>query len=196
MRVIAGRFRGYPLAAPPGRTTRPITDQVKETLFNVLGHRFGTLGELPAVDVLDLFAGAGSLGIECLSRGAASCIFVEKDRTALRTLRANLAKLDVGTHASVRVENAWTARLPLAPSGQFGLVFLDPPYRDVEHTTRVIDLLERVAARLAPDGVAVLRHSARTGFPQRDLRLLECVDVRTIGEMRIELLMRRSEPRP
>jgi 16S rRNA (guanine966-N2)-methyltransferase len=190
MRVIAGEFRGATLLAPPGRDTRPITDQVKESLFNILGHRFQTLGRLPAVDVLDLFAGSGAIGIECLSRGAASCTFVDVGRAALRALRANLDKLRLGPPAAnVLSANAWTMR-PAAPGpAGFGLIFADPPYADVE-PRRVCDLFERLAPQLAADGVLVFRHGSATDFGGLAHRELRQADQRVFGKMRVELFVR------
>lgn len=193
MRVIAGEFRGAPLAAPPGRHTRPITDRVKESLFNILGHHFQTPGLLPDLAVLDLFAGSGALGIECLSRGAHSCLFVERNRPALRVLRANLEKLHITHLASVSVENAWTMRIPPAATNGYGLMFIDPPYRDAIDPLRVLNLLERLTPRLTPKGVVVFRCPTATGFSTESLRSLKPIDDRTFGQMRL-LLMRRAIP--
>jgi 16S rRNA (guanine966-N2)-methyltransferase len=188
MRVIAGRFRGVMLAAPPGFGTRPITDRVKESVFNILGHRLGTPGLLPDVPVLDLFAGSGSLGIECLSRGARSCVFVEHDRRALRALRDNLAKLSLTSVARVVVENAWTLRIPPAIDRGYGLVFVDPPYRDVAEPSAALDLLERTPPRLSDEGLLVFRLARSVRFPVESLHALERVDERTFGKMRVLLL--------
>jgi len=100
-----------PLRPPEGRVTRPITDRVKESLFNILGSRFGLPGEIPDFAVLDLFAGSGGLGIESISRGARSCVFVERDRAALAALTANLASLRGAADCRIVKDNAWTARL-------------------------------------------------------------------------------------
>ncbi len=201
MRVIAGEFRGATLAAPPGETTRPITDRAKETLFNILGTRFGLPGYLPDFDVLDLFAGSGGLGIECLSRGATHCTFVERDRRALATLRGNLAKLRAERRARVLSENAWTMRIPRAPAanGTFGLVFVDPPYRDARDSIAVIDLLERIAPRLASEGLIVFRQGLATELETRRLTTLSVCDERVTGTMRFTLLTRpapHAEPQP
>jgi 16S rRNA (guanine966-N2)-methyltransferase len=95
MRVVAGQFRGRRLQAPPGETTRPILDRAKVALFDWLGAQLSQPGDLPPIHVLDMFCGAGSLGIEALSRGVASCTFVEKDKEALQSLRMNLAQLGI-----------------------------------------------------------------------------------------------------
>ncbi len=198
MRVVAGRFRGRGLEAPPGRTTRPITDRVKENLFNILGHRFAEPGALPPLDVLDLFSGPGSLGIEALSRGARSCVFVERDRAALQALRTNLTTLGLQSETRIVAENAWTMRPPrrahavadpatAAPqSAGFGLVFLDPPYREATDVLRIADVLERLTPTLVPEGVIVFRHEVHTPRPpEQTLRGLRYVDERVYGHMRL-----------
>ncbi len=192
MRVVAGTFRGRALVVPPGRTTRPLTDRVKETLFNILGHRFASPGRLPGVAVLDVFCGSGSLGIEALSRGAACCTFVERHRPALRCLRQNLQQLDLTDVATILTDNAWTVRPPRAGAG-CGLIFVDPPYREAEDPLRVADLLERLAPSLAADGVLVFRHERQSSPPRADeLRSLRYVDERVIGRMRLLFLARRE----
>ncbi|SEN19565.1 16S rRNA (guanine966-N2)-methyltransferase [Sphingomonas gellani] len=120
MRVIAGQWRGRPLVAPKGDATRPTADRTREALFSMLASR---LGSLDGLAVADLFAGSGALGIEALSRGAATCLFVEQDRDALDALKGNLAKL--GTRADVRAGSVMAlgpARAPL------DLIMMDPPY--------------------------------------------------------------------
>jgi len=196
MRVIAGKHRGRPLQAPSGQTTRPMPDRVRESLFSTLGHRFGTLGFLPELNVLDLFAGCGSLGIEALSRGSRSCLFVERDRRALRVLRENLRYLGLEDEAHVSAENAWTMRfssrqLPeRADQGptRFHLVFLDPPYRDTLEPTGVLDLLERLVPVLEHDAVVVLRVPLKSPITEHAFTTLTCCDERTFGSMRVLLL--------
>jgi len=120
MRVIAGAWRGRPLVAPKGDVTRPTADRTREALFSMLAAR---LGDFEGLAVGDFFAGSGALGIEALSRGAASCLFVEQDRGALDALRANLAKL--GATGDVRA----TSVLALGPARQpLDLILMDPPY--------------------------------------------------------------------
>ena len=120
MRVIAGKWRGRPLVAPKGEATRPTADRMREALFSMLTSRVGSFEELA---VADLFAGSGALGIEALSRGAASCLFVEQDRAALDALKANLAKLEA--RAGVRA----TSVMALGPApAPLDIVMMDPPY--------------------------------------------------------------------
>ena len=121
MRVIAGTLRGRPLAAPAGDATRPTADRTREALFSMLTSRVGSFEGLA---VADLFAGSGALGIEALSRGAASCLFVEQDRAALEALKTNLAKLQL--KAEVRA----TSVMALGPTrAPLDLILMDPPYR-------------------------------------------------------------------
>ena len=120
MRVIAGQWRGRPLVAPKGDATRPTADRTREALFSMLVSRVGSFDGLA---VADLFAGSGALGIEALSRGAATCLFVEHDRAALDALRANLAKL--GAVGDVRAVSVMTLGPAAAP---LDIVMMDPPY--------------------------------------------------------------------
>lgn len=188
-RIIAGEWRGLRLRAPAGDRTRPITDRAKETLFNVLGHRLRTLGSLPPFDVLDLFAGTGSLGLEALSRGAARCTFVENGRDALVALLDNLRLARAGTRANVARDNAWTLRLPPVSAG-YGLIFVDPPYRDADNAVRLADLLSRCAVRLAADGVIVLRHGPGASHEREPPAGLSLLDARRFKDMRVLLLGR------
>jgi 16S rRNA (guanine966-N2)-methyltransferase len=123
VRVVAGRFGGRRLQAPPGRGTRPTSDRVREALFS-------TLGPLHGARVLDLFAGSGALGIEALSRGAAHVVFVDRSRPALATLRANLDALGIGADAAqVRGGDALEyLRRARRRADTYDLVFIDPPY--------------------------------------------------------------------
>ena len=119
MRIIAGNWRGRPIAAPKGQATRPTSDRAREALFSMLASR---VGSFEGLQVADIFAGSGALGLEALSRGAAGCVFVDNDRAALEAIRANLAAL--GGNGDVRAGAAERIRL-LQP---LDLVFLDPPY--------------------------------------------------------------------
>ena len=122
MRIIAGEWRGRPLAAPAGRATRPTSDRAREGLFSMLASRLGSFEDL---HVADLFAGTGALGLEALSRGAAFCTFVEKDREALDMLKRNIDKLGAGERADVRAQAVEHAPPPRRPCD---LVLMDPPY--------------------------------------------------------------------
>jgi 16S rRNA (guanine966-N2)-methyltransferase len=155
MRVIAGTARGRPLVAPRGAHTRPITDRVKETLFGILGDR--------VIDarVLDLYAGSGSVGIEALSRGAASCAFVEHDRRAVAAIRENLERAGVAEQASVHAVDV-VRYLGLSADDRFELAFMDPPYEE----RAILAPLARLVAHLAPGAMVVVKHHWRTEIPE------------------------------
>ena len=122
MRVIAGEWRRRLLQAPPGEATRPTADRTRETLFAMLTSR---LGSFEGLAVADLFAGSGALGLEALSRGAASCLFAENDPAALRALRANIANLRAQQRCDVRAGSVMQLGPAKAPCD---LILLDPPY--------------------------------------------------------------------
>ncbi len=119
MRVIAGSAKGRQLVCLKGEHTRPTTDRVKENLFNIL------TPYVSGAQVLDLFAGTGALGIEALSRGAAHCLFVEKDAAAARIVQQNLAAARVEDRSTLRRADALQV---LRGGGQYDLILLDPPY--------------------------------------------------------------------
>jgi len=122
MRIIAGQWRGRKLTAPKGDATRPTADRMRETLFSMLTSR---LGDFEGLQVVDLFAGSGALGLEALSRGAATCLFVEQDRAALETIRANITAM--GARDQTRVEAGSVTQLRAA-SAPLDLLLVDPPY--------------------------------------------------------------------
>jgi 16S rRNA (guanine966-N2)-methyltransferase len=151
MRIVAGRYGGRRLVAPPGSATRPTSDRVREALFSVLGPT------VQGARVLDLYAGSGALGIEALSRGAASAVFVDRSPRAVAAIRANLEAL--GIEADVcRREAAAALRTASARADAYDLVFLDPPYRRAAELGR--ELSEALPAVLAP-GARVVSESDR-----------------------------------
>ncbi|MEO1046790.1 MAG: 16S rRNA (guanine(966)-N(2))-methyltransferase RsmD [Pseudomonadota bacterium] len=122
MRIIAGEWRGRKLVAPKGEATRPTADRTRETLFSMLTSR---LGSFEGLQIADLFAGSGALGLEALSRGAEHCLFVEKDRAALDALRTNIAALDARAKARIEAQSVMHLREASEP---LDLLLLDPPY--------------------------------------------------------------------
>jgi 16S rRNA (guanine966-N2)-methyltransferase len=174
MRVVAGRYGGRRLVAPPGSATRPTSDRVREALFSVLG------GSLQDARVLDLYAGSGALGIEALSRGAASAVFVDRSPHAITAIRANLEAL--GIDADVRRLEARAAlRTASARADAYDLVFLDPPYRRAAELGR--ELSEALPAVLAP-GARVVSESDRRDPLELDFPL---VDERRYGDTVIRI---------
>ncbi len=155
-RVVAGTLGGRRLAVPRSAGTRPTSDRVREALFSTLGTR------VPDATVLDLFAGTGALGIEALSRGAASATFVERDRRVAAVLRRNLA--DLGLDAAVHVAPAARWVDGCDPGAVYDLVLCDPPY--ATPSAEVVDLLRRLTStgHVASDGMLVVER-ARHGAP-------------------------------
>lgn len=156
MRIISGDYRRRQLFSPPGMTTRPIPDRVKEALFSMLGLR------VKGATFLDCFAGSGAIGLEALSRGAASCLFVEKDRHSADTLEKNIATLG-GTCAErstlVRGDALGLSVVARCPR-PLDLAFFDPPYPLIQSRLgweRVVRQCSAVAALLADDGFLMLR---------------------------------------
>jgi 16S rRNA (guanine(966)-N(2))-methyltransferase RsmD len=154
VRVIAGQFRSRPLTAPKGRDTRPTSDRLRETLFNVLAPR------IPGSIFLDLYAGSGAVGIEALSRGAKQAIFVENAEPALRAIRANLASLAIRGSYTLEPRTTSAALKRLAAAEQkIDLVFLDPPYSDAAEYDSTLNLLGGECRRLlAPNAIVIAEH--------------------------------------
>jgi 16S rRNA (guanine966-N2)-methyltransferase len=151
MRIVAGTWRGRALQTPPGDTTRPTADRVRQALFDMLLHApWGGRDAIEGVRVLDVFAGTGALGLEALSRGAAFATFIEQDRAALAALRANIATLRAADSTAVLAGDALATKGLAAAGPPFPggapctLVFLDPPYR--------ADLVPRALAHLTEGG--------------------------------------------
>ena len=154
MRIIAGALRGRRLKTPDWEGVRPTSDRLRETLFNVLGAR------VAGARVLDGFAGTGAIGLEALSRGAAAVGFVERDRRAVALIGRNLAHCGVEAGYTMAHGPFETALAGLPAGVVFDLAVLDPPYGDATAA-----MLEAAAARLAPGGLLVLEHAARTPAP-------------------------------
>lgn len=183
MRVIAGSARGRRLAAVPGTTTRPITDRAKEALFSILG------ADVAGARVLDLFAGTGAVGIEALSRGAASCCFVERESAAVDTIRRNLVHTDLAPRGRVVRADVF-AFLSGAPEPH-DVVYVAPP-QYLSLWRRTVELLDASPEWLAPGGVVVAQIHPREDEPL-SLRSLAPADKRRYGS--VSLLFFRSAPR-
>lgn len=182
MRVIAGEWKGQRLSTPAGRTIRPTADQVRTALMDTLtpwlsGARF-----------LDLFAGAGGVGIEALSRGAAEALFVEIDPIALAPLKENLSRLGAGGRGRVlRREVAQAIEAFKRGGERFRLIFLDPPYG----SALAAETLKRLGdgALLEPDGVVIAQHLTKEPLPER-FGALVCWKSRRFGETTLTFFRR------
>jgi 16S rRNA (guanine966-N2)-methyltransferase len=172
VRIIAGSRRGHRIDAPKGEATRPTSDRVRESAFNLIG-------PIDGASVLDLFAGSGALGLEALSRGAATCVFVESSAAACRAIDANLEKLRL--HATVLRQDA--LRALAADRSAYDLILCDPPY-DYDRSDALAPQLARV---LAPNGLLVYETAARE---QPEIPGLDVRTSRKYGSARLTLFER------
>jgi 16S rRNA (guanine966-N2)-methyltransferase len=175
VRIIAGTAKGRRLAVP-ARGTRPLTGRAREAVFSSLA------AMVPGSAVLDLYAGSGSLGLEALSRGAASCVFVEREPASAEVLRRNVGAVGLG--GTVVVQDV--DRFLQTGDANYDLAFVDPPY-----AARDIDLvLDLVAGRMAPGGVAVVHR--RVGEPASDIEFLSLITDRRYGDAHIRVLRKEE----
>jgi 16S rRNA (guanine966-N2)-methyltransferase len=182
MRVIAGALKGQRLATPRGRTTRPTADQVRIACLDTL------MPYLAAGPFLDLFAGAGGVGIEGLSRGAPSAVFVEQDAQALRALRDNVERLGLAERARVVRDDAARAVDVLATAGaRFAVAFADPPY-DSPRAAPALAILARGEC-LLPGAVVVVQHATKTPLPE-EIGVLTPWKSRRFGETTLTFFRR------
>jgi 16S rRNA (guanine966-N2)-methyltransferase len=188
MRIIAGEFRGRRLLDPEqlagGSVTRPITDRVKQSLFDILTPRIN------GSRVYDCFAGTGSMGLEAISRGAQTALFFERDRSALTRLQKNIESLRVENRCQVIAMDIfkWFS-VNAEVEARADVIFLDPPYRFLREKPSELAKLARQMSEghLAADGMIVFRHERGDELP---LPGLACIDRREYGSMVLELLNR------
>jgi 16S rRNA (guanine966-N2)-methyltransferase len=168
MRVIAGQYRSRALAAPRGLGTRPTSDRLRETLFNVLAP--GIEGAV----FVDLYAGSGAVGIEALSRGASEVVCVENAEAALKAIRANLASLGIRGGYTLEARGVAAALKRMASAGRLAnIVFLDPPYESAREYEVTLGLLGGEASGvLAPDAVVIAEHAKRDDLSEKYGKLI------------------------
>ena len=179
MRIIAGVAKGRVLKTPSGTGTRPMTGRAREAVFSSIA------SSIPGADVLDLYAGTGSLGLEALSRGAATAVFVERDRAALRALRANIGAVGLGGEVVARGVDDYLASVIAGhveePPVRFTLVFMDPPY---ELPIGRVEQQLAATARLLRDRGSLVLHR-RHGEPRPEAPGLRPGRTRAYGTARI-----------
>lgn len=186
MRIIGGRWRGRRLATPSGRTTRPTGARVREAIFNILGPEL-----LAGAHVADLYAGTGALGLEAVSRGAATCDLYERDRAAVVALRRNVAALEAGDVASIVFGS-----LPrsLRPGRPYDIVLIDPPWALHAAGPALARLCE--LGRLSDAARVVVEHAAATPVSADALARvgLACVDARRYGDTGLQIVAAAAVP--
>lgn len=188
MRVIAGRFRSRPLAAPRGMKTRPTSDRLRETLFNVLAQR------IAGARFVDLYAGSGAVGIEAISREAEFVWFAENASPAVKTIRENLASLKIAEGYQVEARGAMTLLEELARNSEtVDLVFLDPPYEAEKEYGRVLTFLGVEGARVLADNARVIaEHRAKSELAE-SYGVLERVRVLKQGDAALSFYARKPK---
>ena len=163
MRVIAGTYRSRPLVAPRGMETRPTSDRLRETLFNILAPR------VEGSRFVDLYAGTGAVGIEALSRGAEHVWFAEDAKAALAALRKNLAELKINRGYTLEDRGVGALLQRLSKAQPVNVVFLDPPYEAENEYSGTLNFFgsERGRSLLAADAMVIAEHNSKTKLAER-----------------------------
>ena len=167
MRIIAGKFKGIKLYAPTDKKIRPLKDMVRESIFNFLIHSNKILFQLEQSNVLDLYSGTGSFGLECVSRGAAEVTFVEKEKEAIKILEKNIKKLKVEDETKIFSDDVFNVIkkhdkifFDWLPDKKLDLIFCDPPFKD----ENINDLIKLIIAKdlLKKNGIIILHRHKNT----------------------------------
>ncbi len=191
MRVIAGSARGIHLSSVKGSTTRPIPDRIKESLFNMLA------GVISGSRVLDLYAGTGAIGIEALSRGAESCIFIENDRSAIQTIKKNLEVTKLQDKAHVLKCDVFEIISYLEKNNKkIDLAFASPPYPLVEkksYRDKLLTLFSSLCSNyiIQSDGLMILQHRKTDIGMVQEAFCLELFDTRMYGDTQLSFFKNR-----
>ncbi len=179
MRVISGKYKGRKLIAPKGEHTRPTLDRTKETLFNMLSF------DIQESNCLDLFAGSGQIGIECLSRGANSCVFCDNNVDAVKVIKQNLTSLGIANQQVLKMD--YKTALKSFAANQFDLIYLDPPYA-AEFYVDVLQLIDQYQL-LADGGQVVCESNQPFEIPNQ----YQVVKDRKIGTVQFVFLKRSMQ---
>lgn len=167
MRVIAGSVKGRKLKAPPGQETRPITDRIKEALFNVLG------SDIIDTDFLDLFAGSGSVGIEALSRGARRAVFVDNSKIAVKVMKENITACKFTEQAQICEMDVFRAVNFLEQKKKnFEYIYIDPPFKNDKIFHKIMDELGETGL-LSEDGILIIRTQKNKELAQQFKNLIQ-----------------------
>lgn len=184
MRIVGGKFKGHSIAPPQGSATRPTTDRVRESIFNILAHGVEGL-EIEGARVLDLFAGTGAMGLEAISRGARFCQFVDDSADARGLIRKNADSLGVIGLAKIWRRDA-TDLGPCAPQPGFDLVFADPPYGKGLGEKALRSLID--GQWLNPNAIVVLEESVKAELASASG--LTLIDERDYGDTKVRFYRR------
>lgn len=186
MRIVSGELRGAKLIAPTGSKTRPTSDRVRESLFNILAHSIEDFS-IAEARVLDLFAGTGALGLEALSRGASFCVFIDDDADARGLIRSNIENL--GLHGRTKVWRRDASKLgDASKTDSFDLIFADPPY-DQGLGQKALETAY-AGGWMKEDGLFVLEEKEGSEITPPDG--IEHLDTRTYGDTQISIFRSSS----
>lgn len=178
IRIISGQFGGRKIESTDNDRTHPMGERIRNALFNSLG------SDIESAEVLDVFAGTGSIGIEALSRGASKATFIEKDRTAQNVLAKNVTTLGLEERVVI-VRTTVSNWLASADPPLYDIIFADPPYDDPQFSTA-----EKLLGLLKPNGIMVLSHPGRSETPTRPGVVV--VDNRSYGSARLTFYRRED----
>jgi 16S rRNA (guanine966-N2)-methyltransferase len=178
VRIISGKYGGRKIEAPDNSRTHPMSERIRNALFNSIG------SEISGAKVLDAFAGTGAIGLEALSRGASSVVFIEKDRIAQKILAKNITSLDAENHTVV-IRTTVSNWVDTAETEEFDIIFADPPYHDPQFST-----VSKLFGLLKVGGLMVLSHPGRGEEPTKPGVVV--VDNRSYGNAFLTLYRRES----
>ena len=172
MRIIGGSFKGKKLLQPNDSKTRPLKDLTKESIFNIINHTKKFNIHLNSSVVLDMFSGVGSFGIECISRGVKSVVFIENYRNVITVLKKNLKNLKSITNYQIIEYDVYNEKIYSSLNNKFDIIFLDPPYKDKNYVSVLLKIKEKNL--LTPNGILIIhRHKDEIDNLPLNFKILE-----------------------
>ncbi len=182
MRIIGGNLKGKKILLPKDNTTRPLRDLVKESIFNLLSHSSKLNFDIQDSNIIDLFSGSGSFGLECISRGAKDVIFVENYKNALEILKKNISNLNANNLVKIIEKNCFDYINSLNPlNNEYDLIFLDPPFKE-KKISSLIEIIKKKKI-LKKNGIIILHRHKNDNFEIHDK--LNILDERHYGISKI-----------
>ena len=185
MRIISGSARGKRLQTFKNKAIRPTSDRVREAIFSIITSRTGSMAGL---QVLDICAGTGALGLEALSRGASKCTFIDNSHQAAEIIAHNSKTCTLSNNVQI-IKSEYTRAMPRLGTSTFDLIFIDPPYNR-NMLPPIIECISNLNL-LAPDGIICAEESSTAAVPDETGRFI-CADVRTYGDTSIYLFQRKN----
>ena len=182
MRIISGNLKGRKIRQPDNKNTRPLKDLTKESIFNILQHANLVNFNFERSEVLDIFSGVGSFGLECISRGAKNVIFCENYKSTIKILKKNIQNFNCEKKTKIITENIFNIRnLPELQKKKFEIIFLDPPYKEKKMNTLLQDII--YLKLLKKNGIFVMhRHKKENEVFPKEIKILK---IKTYGISKI-----------